>query len=163
MEYLESLTNHMRRGKMKLSEMMEKYGDIDIDEFTEAKAKADIKKITDITSELVVRLHYTIELRLRCEGHITISERYNTELIMDIFNNIHVVDISNNCHSIIKGVEALFLNCLYYITDSEHCYEGDDVSIDKFISSFEEECSNMEYFYDVVDDVEDFIKSLEVK
>ena len=148
---------------MKLSEMMEKYGDIDIDEFTEAKAKVDTKKITDTTRELATRMDHTIKVRLRSEGHITINERYETELIIDVLNNIHVVDISNNCHSIIKGVEALFLNCLYYITDSEHCYEGDDVSIDKFISSFEEECSNMEYFYDVVDDVEDFIKSLEVK
>jgi hypothetical protein len=153
----------MGRSKMKLSEMMEKYGDIDIDEFTEAKAKVDTKKITDTTRELATRMDHTIKVRLRSEGHITINERYETELIIDVLNNIHVVDMSNRCHHITRDAESLFLHCLYYITDSEYCYDLAEDSIDKFISSFEYEDSSVGDFYDVVDDVEDFIKSLEVE
>jgi len=141
---------------MKLSELIEKYGDVELKSYEVAPDVPNIQKKTRL---IVYKTYEVISEILKKQVVFKISKKYDTVLVLDKRDGIHLFDDVNRLYETVKTKEALFLCVLYYATDSKWCFDGDDVV------EFEEE---VEYYYKEVgscgifDKVDEWLEGLDM-
>lgn len=138
---------------MKLSELIEQYGDVELEGYQIKDMK--LESCSGRVAEMVNTCFDIISNKLLAKGYYKLSSKdYSPVLIMDVVNNIHLTDHSQRFYDIVADKETLFLHILYYASDSEYCYEDSDVS--KFIEDLNEDQD-----FEILDVVDRYMEDIE--
>ena len=138
---------------MKLSELMEKYGDIELENWQEKIATVDL---TDRVNKLVDRAYDVITKHLRLNGFCFVGM---SKIIMDINCNLHIHNTNNDLYySDCLSKISLFINIVYCVSEGNWCYDEDDEqeNIAQLIEDFVEEQEE-----ETLDEIDRLLDSLE--
>ena len=125
----------------------------------QVKKTVDISGLTERVNKLVDDLFSRILEILDEKAYIEVSETFSAKLILDRLDNIHLVDNYNHYTCIIETKGQMFLHMLYYISESEWCYD-DGQDINYFINSLKEIVEDDDYDLEILDDIERWVENV---
>ena len=142
---------------MKVSEILEKYGDIELENFN-IKHVINKDKWRDDINKLIERTYIKIMSILNRKGEVELDDYYSTSLILDKFDNIHLVSLKNQGFYKLEKSIHVFYEVLYYATNGDWCIEDED-DAEKLLCTIYE---NLEDYIevDIIETVDKYLEGL---